>query len=352
MKTLSLAVALILTISSSLVFSGNAQAQTDPAPELFVNSAACYRSLIQSDDLFCLERYQLPTNTSASPGSAELWCQYLVDQDGCTGNPVNPTAAYSLITGTAYVSIYQSTSLLNQVQIPRIGYSLAGVYFPAGHGVTWGDTSVTGCVESSQTYFTTFEQSCQPVVWNTAANTASAQRAQLGSDLKNQFVNLEAEDSLIPPNGYVVNGLINSAGRDIALEALSVLDRILSNTFQTESVQAITDDFATPSSALQLQQDIDATAVAFKTSLSDTGAEIGLSGDALGLLMFTVLGIIVFWIVRKMTDGSTPLAVVGFLTTMLCGVPLGAVPVTVAAVAGLLIFAVGTLFVLKRSVFN
>lgn len=352
MKTLFLAAALILITSSSLVFGGTASAQTDPAPELFINSAACYRSLIQADDLFCLERFQLPSNETESPVAAELWCQYLVDQSGCTGQPVEPSAPYSLTPGTAYITVYQGTTPLGQIQVPRIGYSVGGIYFAAGHGITWGDTTVTACMESSVSYFTTFEQSCQPVLWNTAANTQSAQRAQLGSDLKIQFVNLEAEDPLIAPNGYVVNSLINAEGRTLALEALNVMDRILPNTFQTESTTAITDPFATPSSSLQLQQDIDATAVAFKTALSDTGTSLGLPGDAIGFGMFAGFGIFAFWIVRKMTDGSTVLALVAFLTVMLSGTTIGAIPLTVAAVTALLIFAVGALWVLKKSVLN
>ena len=352
MKPLLGALALIAILASSFTVSPTASAATDPSPEVFQNFAGCYRSLVQSDDLFCINRYQLPTYETAAPMSAEAWCQYLVDQDGCTADPVDPTAPGTLQSGAAYVTLYDGAStLLGQVLVPRVGYSVAGLYFPAGHGITWGDTSLQACVESSATLFTTFEQSCLTPVWNTAANTEAAQRTQLGSDLVAQFVNLETEDPLIPVNGYVINNRINAAGRDIALEALNVIDRILTNTFQSSSSPAITDSFATPSSELQLQTDINATATAFVGALDGAGSDLGVSGEALGIGFFAVLGMIAFWIVKRFTDGNnTPLALIAMLTVFLTGVTAGAVPVTVAAVALVLIAAVGVLFMLRKMV--
>ena len=350
MKTLFLA-AILTVISAALWLSSPASAApTDPSPQLFQSFAGCYRSIIQDDDLFCVNRYQLPVSDGAA-ATPEEWCKYLVDQNGCTDSPVNPDSPYSLQSGIAYITMYDGATLLGQADIPRIGYSLGGVYFPAGHLITWGDTNVMSCVESSATYFTTFEQACVPVTWNTAANTQTDQREQLGIDLVAAFRDLETANPLIPVNGYVVNNLINTAGREIALETLNVIDRFLPDTFQTSAVTAITDSYATPTGPLGLQTDVSATAAAFRTSLDGTGASFGMSGDAVGMLLFLVLGALAFAAVQRLTAGAIPLALVTFLTVFLAGVPLGAVPVAVASVTILLVFAVGVLFALRRMVF-
>lgn len=348
MKRFVLLAALAATIASVFTPGSTASAQTDPAPELFNSFVGCYRSLIQTDDLFCITRYQLPTNDTAEPVAAEAWCQYLLDQDGCIGNPVQPTAPWSLMAGAAFIALYDGGVLLGQTQVPRIGYSMGGVYFPAGHGIVWEDPAIEGCVESSATIFTTFEQVCLPVFWNTADNTQEAQRDILGRDLISQFFDLEVQDPLIPPNGYVNNTLISNEGRDIALEMLNVIDRILPDTFRSQSLPAITEGFATPTGDLQLQQDIDATATAFVGALQGTGTSFGLSGDAVGIGLFTIMGLVAFTATYRFTSNNFPMAVVAFLTTMLTGVPIGAVPVTVAAVAGVLIFFVGGFFILKK----
>lgn len=341
--------AILMTATAlSLLPARPGLAQTDPSPELFQNFVGCYRSIIQDDDLFCVNSYQLPTNLTSSPMSAEAWCEYLVDQDGCTGDPVDPTAPWSLMAGTAYITLKDGDVVLGQAQVPRVGYSLGGLYFPAGHSITWGDPSIEGCVQSSATFFTTQEESCLPVFWNTEANAQADQRAKLGMDLVSRFLDLETSDPLVPTGGYVVNNLVTNDGRTIAVETLNVIDRILPNTFRSQSLPAISDGYSTPTSPLQLQSDINATATAFHGALEGTGSAFGLSGDAVGLGLFTVFGLVAFTVTYRLTENSLPLSVVAFLTTMLIGVPLGAVPVAVAAVGALLIFAVGGIFVLKK----
>ncbi len=342
----------LIATASSLVLVGTVDADHGgAAPALTQNSANCYRSLVQTDDLFCVNSYELPISDTVTPSVPEAWCDELIDQTGCVGNPADPDTPTSLNPGAAFVSMYESTTLLQQLAVPRIGRSLGGIYYGAGHGITWGDSTVTNCVESSTSQFTSSSSSCVSVAWNTADNTEAAQRTQLGTDLRNLFVNLELTDPLVPVGGYVVNNLITASGRIIALETLNVLDRLLPGVFQTESLPGVTTGF-TPGTGLQLQTDLEATAVAFKTNLDSAGTELGIPGDALGLLLFTFLGLFAFWVVKRFAgDGSTPLAVVAFLTMMLAGTLVAAVPVSVAAVTGLLLVALAAIYILRKMVF-
>lgn len=348
MKRLFQSAVLALTISSLVILPARiASAQT--SPEVFNAAASCYRSIVQTDDLFCVNRYYLPASLTSAPVSPESWCQYLADQTGCTGNPPVPESPDSLIVGSAVVNLYDSSALVAQVYPPRIGYSIAGIYLPAGHGITWGDTGVESCVESLG--FTTNETSCTGVLWNLAANTEAAQRTQLGDDMLVYLASLEQVDNQVPVAEYVENNKITTAGHTLAIETLNVLDRLIPGYFQTGAVPVIGVGF-TPGAGLPLQSDINATAAAFKSDLDSAGTELGIPGDALGILVFTVFGLGAFVAVKRYTDGNnTPLAVVGFLTMMLCGTLVGAVPVAVAAVAALLIAAVGVLFILRKMVF-
>lgn len=348
MKISALAAAFLLLGLIAILRPLPAAAQTDPAPDINQSFSGCYRSLVQADDLFCLTRYELPTKVTAAPVSPEAWCAVLVDTEGCIDNPVDPVTPTSLLSGAAFITLYKDATLLGQGQAQRIGHTIGGLYFPAGHGVTWGDPTVQGCVESSVSLFTTTSSDCSLVVWNTADNTATAQRAKLGVDLVAQMLALETVDPLIPNGGYVVNNRINDAGRDLALEALNVIDSLLRDTFRSGSFPAITDPFATPSSQLELQNSINATATAMVGSYDDTGAIIGVPGAALGMILATIFGVGAFVFTWRKTEQNAALATVAFLTFVLAGVLISAVPVAVMAVTAVLIFAAGGVFFLRK----
>lgn len=349
MKTYALLAALVVGLALTWITSPDpASAQTDPAPDINQSFVACYRSIVQADDLFCLTRFELPTHTTDTPVSPEAWCALLVDTDGCIDDPVDPTNPTSLTSGAAYITLYDGATLLGQAQAQRIGHTIGGLYFPAGHGITWANGDVTGCVESSDTLFTTSSEDCIPVFWNTEANTTAAQLAKLSADLVAQMSALETVDELVPAGGYVVSNKITPAGRDLALEALNVMDVILTGAFQSAAVPGITDSFATPSSELPLQTSINATATAVAGGFQGVGTSFGIPAGAVGLGIFTAVGIAVFAVVYRLTDGNGSMSVAAMLTTMLSGTLVGAIPIAVAAVTAVLLFGVGGLFVARK----
>lgn len=341
--------ALALALALTTVFSsGIASAQTDPAPDINQSFVACYRSIVQTDDLFCLTRFELPTHLTEAPVAPEAWCALLVDTDGCIADPVDPTNPTSITSGAAYITLYDNATLLGQAQVQRIGHTIGGLYFPAGHNITWADGNITGCVQSSDTLFTTTTEDCIPVFWNTSANTTAAQLAKLSGDLVAQMAALETVDELIPAGGYVVSNKITPAGRDIALEALNVMDVILTGAFQSAAVPGITDSFATPETELPLQTSVNATATAVAGGFQGVGTSFGVPAGAVGLGMFTAIGIAVFAIVYRVTDGNASMSVAAMLTAMLSGTLVGAVPISVAAVTAVLLFGVGGIFIARK----
>lgn len=351
MAKLLAAAALILTIS--LVSTpAPASAQTEPAPDVEHGLTACYRSLIETDDLFCLTRYELPTSLTDNPSSPEAWCAVLVDPDGCTGQPVNPTDPTSLTSRSALLTLYSGPTLVAQVLAPRVGHSVAGHYLAAGHGVTWGDASVQVCVESSPALFSTTTSDCRVVFWNSADNTQEAQRAAFESQVLSTFQVLEGIDELIPPSGYVLSGQLTGAAAVLALEAFGVIQDVIPDIFLNASRSLVDTPFATPvPGSNQIQTDINATATAVIGQLNGLSADLGAPPEWIGIGIFTAFGLVVFGAVMRVTQGNQPFAVVAFLTTVLTGTLVGFVPVMVMAIAALLIGAVGVLYVLRKQVF-
>lgn len=329
-----------------------------PAPTLNTNNANCYRNIIETGDLYCLIRYELPTYTTASPppGSPEAWCAELVDKDGCIADPVEPTNETSLPSDAAYVTLYQncgadcSTGTLElQTRVPRINHSIGGAYLSAGHAVTWGDTTVNGCVESSASLYTVQSRSCLPVVWNAAATDVDSQRTQLGSDLVADLRSLEANRSL-GLNSYVTNNLITTGGRILSVEALSIMDQIIPERFQAASDKTIATAYATPSSVVALQDtlDTDAALTNLPTAFVNIGALLGgISGGAMATIFFIGIGGVVFWwLFQQTSEYVIPSA--GFVTVAMIGIFVRGPSVSVVAVAAVGLSFIAGMFILRK----
>lgn len=353
-----LALAIIFAVLAVTTVQQTADATGGPAPTLSTNQANCYRNIIESGDLYCLMRYELPTFTTATPPpvSAEAWCAELVDKDGCTSDPVEPTNETSLITSAAFVTLYQNCgvdcstgTLESQVRAPRINHALGGAYLAPGHAVTWGDVTVNGCVESSTTLFTTPQRSCVPVTWNVAATDQDSQLAQLGSDLIGNLVSVQSNRNLALFS-YVSNNLITSAGRVLSVEALSVMDQLIPSRFQAAITSSQDTAFATPTGSLALQTSLDASAAAkdLPGAFDSLGTTVlGISGGAFATIFFLGLGIAVFiWMNRKTKEFVIPSA--GFVTVATVGMYVRGPTISVVAVAAVGFGLVGAMFLIGK----
>ncbi len=226
---MKLSVALIIATAMMMMIIPSVHATGGPAPTLSTDQADCFRNVVSDGDIFCLIRYDLPTFVTATPPpvSAEAWCAELVDQDGCTADPVEPTNETSQITDSAFVTLYQNCgvdcstgTLESQVRTPRINFALGGAYLAPGHAVTFGDPTVNGCVQSSTTLFTVASISCIPTI-ATAANPAPpiTMSPVIPCNLKNAMIPSIRKNSvaIAPPEipNKIVPRFVNAVGRSV-----------------------------------------------------------------------------------------------------------------------------------------
>lgn len=288
---------------AAVIASSNAPASAQVAPSISVDHAACYRSIVDDDDLFCLGRYELPE--SVADGVSDAWCAELVNQDGCDGTPADPTEPTSLPPNTVFITLYDGCTagdcsagtILNVSRVPRIGTGLGGSYMTAGHTVTWGDTDTHLCLESSDdpAVFATTTIDCIPVFWNGAANVTADQREALGEDMVTQVLAIGILDSL-PSNAYVQNGLINGSGKTFALEALDNADRLLDVFAEKASLVALPG--LTPVANSTVQASINASTANVQAAKTDFGNNVlGISADGTGVLISLVVTIAIFVLV-------------------------------------------------------
>lgn len=340
-----------------------ASAQLVDAPEVAANSAKCARSIIITDDLYCALRYELPTfETADPPATPEAWCAYLNYQTGCITDPVDPDNPETIEPGLAYVTLYDGCTVTGDCssatardtgRIPRIGHALAGVYLEAGHNVTWGDSDVYLCVESSSVLFATQTSDCLKVTWAIAANDREDQREELGQFFVDELLAIEIVQSR-GTNFYVENNLITTDGKTLVIEALNVADRILS-VFRTSAPLIITDPFATATAVVPVQSLIDSTVTSI-TFGATTASYTGGSASAGGVIFTLICGFIAFiatfrWIQRNSSANSIdtiiPAALV-FMTVVICGFAMSEVDFSVIAVFIVIMAAPAALYVVRK----
>ncbi len=289
------------------------------ATPVFAYEAYAFRSIVATDDLFIVIRYELPVSTLAS--TTDAWCLELNDSDGCDADPASPTDPTSLVPGAAIASLYSAGYggvPTDQVALNRIDHALTGIYVDAGHSITFGNPTTQVCIESSTTY-TSPTYDCVYPVWSAAANTELDQRNDLSALMSGPTGPMIAlESARLQSDNTYVNGvnLITPAGQIFALEALSFMDRIIPDAFQLGAGSSITAAIATPASDSKIQISIDATAEAsgLTQDLENVGQQyLGLSGPTTAL-GGTILAALAYGGLLFALTKSQPLAVFGFLT--------------------------------------
>lgn len=359
----------LLITSVLFAFSvSSINAQLVDAPDVNAETAKCFQSIIETDDLYCALRYNLPVQTDddVTPTSPEEWCQYLDIKDGCfsatSTDPVLPLFPETIEPGLVFVSFFDnctstgdcsSADLIDTGRVPRVGKSLAGVYIETGHTFTFGDSDVYGCIVTSTLLFSNATSDCVKVTWSTAANTQDAQREQLGQFFLDALLNLEILDSL-GFNYYVENNKITAEGKELVLEALNVADRIL-DVFRTSAVSVNDEPFATATALSALQSTVAAqTPIALAEG---TGELTGGDSTIGGLIATMFLGGVVFFVIfayqkRKQASLSGANALIfplsGFMTVMLWMAYSGQIDLSIIIVIGVIFSAAGIVTIGKK----
>ncbi len=317
--------ALLLALVLAAIMPGSnalAHTPTHAAVDVFAYEAYAFRSIVATDDLFIVMRYELPISTAVSTNDA--WCAELNDADACDGDPAAPTDPTSLVRGSAFATLYSDGyggTLVEQVTLTRIDHALTGIYVDAGHSITFGNAVTQVCIESSTTLFTSPTVECLSLVWSAATNTEQGQRDDLAAVMAGPtgpMVNLQSA-RLQSANTYISGvNLITPAGQVFALEAMSFMDRIIPNAFQLSAGPSITTAIATPSSDSDIQQMLDATAVAsgITQDLENVGQQyLGLSGATTALTATLVVAFGLGGLMWSLTK-SPALAILGTLTPL------------------------------------
>ncbi len=333
------------------------------ATDVFAYEAYAFRSIVATDDLFIVMRYELPISTVDT--TTDAWCLELNDSTGCDADPAAPTDPTSLVRGVASATIYENgygtAAPTEQVTLNRIGHALAGIYIDAGNPITdpdtgtWGTSGVTEvCIESSTTLYTSPTHECTFPVWSAAANTQIDQRdslAVLMAGPSGPMVNLESA-RLEPDNTYI-NGinLITPTGSVFALEAFSFMDRIIPSAFQLGASDSVVTAIATPSSESAIQQSIDATAVAsgITQDIENVAQQyIGTSGPTLAIAGIFLGSVVLGGMMWSFTK-SQPLAILGFLSPLTWGMWLRAPTFAVIATMIVVFATLGTWYFIRKA---
>lgn len=323
-----------------LALSSPAQAQT--APTLAISEAHAFRNIVQTGDLFILVRYELPI--SVTGGMSDAWCAYLEDQTGCDASPALPEAPDTLLDQTASVTFYTDCIGTNcsaavgreyADQLPRIDHALAGVYFAAGHELTWNTATYGVCIESNAVTFATNEQECLNPQWNAASSDTASQRAELEEQIVVTLRTLETTRN--DPELSIVNGsnLITENGRVFALEALGVMAVIIPDVFQAAS-RVVATPFATASSGSSLQAQLDSDNAEFVSDWNTIGLQyFGQPGRNVTFTITLIIGFLIAGLVGVLQSNYTPAersAVaagggVAFVLVLAIGALMSAVPI-------------------------
>jgi len=298
---------LTLAITGGIMFAAGGAPHT-----IEVHESKCFRSINEADDLYCGIRFNLPTFETLTPPpvTPEAWCQELNDKLGCITDPVDPVAPQSLNPDLVFVTFWKDClpadcsvgTLLDSVTAPRIGHAISGVYMEAGHGVSWEDSTVNGCVEVNPLQFTSASQICMPVLWAVADNDVDDQRNELGVWFLNQLLALEIEHTT-GLNFYVQNNRITDAGKTYVLEALNIADRLLGGFFRASSTDSPNSAFATVTATPALQGAIKLTATVLADAYERVGEHIG--GGATDAEQKAIGGTVLWLIICAIGFGAT-----------------------------------------------
>lgn len=254
----------------------------NPSIELY--QAHAFNHVLEADDLLVLVRYELPTSDWRS-------ADYLVDHTCVDEDDLDDNCWVSLRSGIAlhtfYLDTWGSVPLSGVRTAPRIGHGISGLYFGAGHGLTWGDGAYQTCIEGSSSVFSPVPHSCLPLLWHSSQNLAAT--GEVMTPYLIQVVLSLEEVFPKPPNTFVNIDVITEEGLRFPREAFPAIMSVAPGAFFARVEQAM-DDFdpsATPSD-LESQMETAAQESRVWQSVRDIGGEyfgvgVGVFGSILTL---------------------------------------------------------------------
>ena len=343
-----LSVAVIVAVGmfalASLTASEEASAQS---VTLMIFESQGFQNVLETGDLLVLIRYELPT---ADWQTAATSPPYMIDATCDDVTDVEDACYTSLTSGTALQTLYDAAratgALRGSRTLPRIANGLSGLYFAAGHGLTFGTTTYEACIEGSATLFATVPTSCMTISWQSSSDLNGNQTVM--ENILPQVVSNLQEAASAPTNSYVEADKITLMGMIFAREAFSLLNSVVPNAF-VASVGAVDFEFSPTVTAGSLETELQTAAQNSDAYLGVQAVSLQLFGVSIhtfGAFTTFIVGAVV--IVGLVGFASPQVAAISFLLIGMFGVMMFFVPIQLLFVVLAVLVVLGFQWLYKK----
>ncbi len=330
-----------------VLFFGYNAAQA--AVNMTSNEAYGFQNVLETGDMLILIRYDLPV---ADWQKASTSTPYMLDATCDDITDIEDPCYTSLVSGTALQTLYDGPRggggvlLRGSRTLPRIANGLSGLYFAAGHGLTFGTATYDSCIEGSATLFAIVPTSCQAISWQASA-TIVANQALVKTILPQVMLNLQAAASA-GVNTYVESDKITLTGMVFAREALAYINYAVPGAF-IAAVGGVDFTFDPTASTSSLETSIQAVAETtdvYLGFLALSGQLFGMDVHVFGAFTTGILGIIIA--VSLAGFAAPSLSIAATLLIAIAGVLMWVVPIQLVFVVIAALIVLGLMWFYRR----
>ena len=339
--TILASAALIVVVVFAVASLGPPKAARAQSVTMTIFEAQGFQNVLETGDLLVLVRYKLPITE---------WQTYMLDATCDDVTDVEDTCYTSLTSGTALQTLYDADrstgTLRGSRSLPRIANGLSGLYFAAGHGLTFGTAAYDACIEGSSTLFSPMPTSCMAISWQASTSIAGNQTV-MGNILPSVVLNLQ-EAASASTNSYVEADKITLRGMVFAREAFSLINSAVPGAFGV-SVAGANFEFAPTVTAGSLATELQTAAQSSDAYLGVQAVSLqlfGVSVHTFGAFATFIVGVIV--IVSLVGFASPQVAAIAFLLVATFGVLMFFVPVQLLFVVLAILIVLGFQWLYRR----
>jgi len=205
---------LVAAAGAALVASVPLAAFAAASPPVTVQEARCYEHVIELNDLLCLARYTLRSQT-ADPTPTPQWSTY--GTDGVLARLVDTTP---------------SDTVHQELNPPRLDNALVGFYLAAADAPTWADAGIVARFLSNPATFDPVTVTTRAVTF-VASTDVDDTKDKLCTGFRDLLRRVEQEDTAdsLTAGSLVNNNSITSAGTTLATDAFASAVTVLPACF-------------------------------------------------------------------------------------------------------------------------
>ena len=347
---------IILTLSLFVFIGKEIHAVVTLPTNAVLNNAIAYQNIITDStatagrDIFFLARYDLPVSNS---DPTKDWCKDLSDTSGCSQSSTVasiPLYAGSLPSDYVILTLLDETGTVRATQqIRRIENSLSGIYFTAGHGLDFGNSSYQLCLQiaGSSPY-----DECLNISWSYPASgeTQADYLSVLEIDIKNQLMLIESTQNwdegfllqratqTITQNGQTFTRLAFAPLQDLIPDAFEASAFDVAPTAVAGGVPALESNILATATKTPVFQNIDIASQEFAN----------LSGTTTSSMIFIGLGLLLSAL-AYFTTKNVWMSGVGFFSATSLGVWISSPSISYLFVSILVLIILTGLWLARRT---